>query len=73
MIAHTSVNAYKLQDKAAVHEAMRILSAHTAGRRWVCESCGMVHTAPAPVMCESCGSTTTLLQADSPREMNSRW
>jgi hypothetical protein len=74
MIAHTAVNnANRLQDKAAVHEAMRILSTQTAARRRVCESCGMIHTASAPVMCDSCGSATTLLQAELPREMNSRW
>lgn len=74
MTTHTTItNAYRLQDKAAVHEAMRIISTSAAGRRWVCEKCGMIHTAPAPVACDSCGSATTLLQVDLPREMNSRW
>jgi rubrerythrin len=74
MVVHTTItNTYRSQDKTAVHEAMRILATRTAGRRWVCDSCGMIHTATAPVACDSCGSATTLLHADLPREMNSHW
>jgi rRNA maturation endonuclease Nob1 len=71
MIAHTSING--LQDKAAVHEAMRIVATQTFSRRRVCVRCGMIHTSSAPVMCDSCGSPTTPLQAELPREMNSHW
>ncbi len=72
MIAHTTITN-SLQDKVAVHEAMRILSLRAAIHRRVCESCGMIHTASAPVMCDSCGSATVPLQLDPPREMNSHW
>ncbi len=74
MIAQTTItNAHIFHKKAAVHEAMRILSIRTTNQHWVCERCGMLHTAVAPVACDSCGSTTALLQSDLPREMNSRW
>ncbi len=74
MIAQNTIkNAYTSLSKAAVHEAMRILSTRTTNQHWVCERCGMIHIAAAPVACDSCGSTTAPLQVDLHREINSRW
>ncbi len=73
MIAHGTF-ANGLAQEAAVQEAIRILAERPTVQRWVCEVCGMVHTGPAPQACNSCGVATALVQqADTHREMNSRW
>ena len=75
MIAQKSLSTYAIANhEAAVAEAMRLLSQPMLVRRWVCEVCGMVHTGSAPNVCDSCGATHSLTQqADTHRELNSRW
>lgn len=75
MIAQKSLPAYSpSQHKAAVAEAMRLLSQPAPEQRWVCEVCGMVHTGSAPAACDSCGASGSLTrQAAIHREIHSRW
>jgi len=75
MIAQKSLPTYPVSNReAAVAEAMRLLSRPLPVQRWVCEVCGMVHTGSAPDACASCGAAHSLTQqADTHRELNSRW
>ena len=76
MIAQRTITTTSVvqNSQTAVQEAMRLLVTRTTAQRWVCEVCGMTHTGSAPGACDSCGVATALVpQADTRREMNSRW